>query len=73
MPPAAMTSRPPKALYVTALLTPVEARGPDVPLGVGWLTGVPTFAFASACARVPVVPRAETTGVAAVGVGAGDG
>src|SRR5439155_23514020 len=68
-PPAAMTSRPPRALYATALLTPVEARGPDVLLGVGWPTGAPI----PACARVPIVPEAETTGVAAVGVGAGDG
>jgi hypothetical protein len=65
-----MTSRPPRALYVTALLTPVEARGPDVLLlGVGRPTGAPF----SACARVPVAPAAETSGVAAVGVGAGDG
>lgn len=38
-------------------------------LGVGWPTGAPL----SACARVPVVPEAETTGAAAVGVGAGYG
>lgn len=58
-----MTSRPPKALYVTVLLTPVEARGPDVLLGVAWPTGAPI----SPCARVPVVPEAVTTGVATVG------
>ncbi len=54
---------------MTALLAPVEARSPDVLLGVGWPTGAPI----SPCARVPVVPGAETTGVAAVGVGAGVG
>jgi hypothetical protein len=54
----------------------VAARPPDVllGLGLGWPTGTPF----SACARVPVVPEAETTGVAAVGVaamgvGTGDG
>lgn len=51
------------------LLTPVEARSPDVLLGVGRPTGTPR----SPCARVPVVPEAETTGVTAVGLGAGNG
>ncbi len=55
------------ALYVTALPAPVEARPPDVLLGVGWPTGAPI----PACARVPVVP--ETTGVGTVGVGTGVG
>ena len=65
-----MTSRPPKALYVTtALLAPVEARSPDALLGVAWPTGAPI----PPCARVPIVPEEETTGVGAVGVGAGVG
>ncbi|WUO44251.1 hypothetical protein OHT57_01540 [Streptomyces sp. NBC_00285] len=54
---------------MTVLLTPVEARLPDVLLGVGWATGAPV----PACARVPMVPEAETTGAAAVGVAATDG
>ena len=53
----------------TALLAPVEARSPDVLLGVGWPTGAP----ASPCARVPVVSESASTGVTAVGVGAGVG
>jgi hypothetical protein len=58
------------ALYVTAVLAPVEARGPDVlPFGVGPPTGAPF----STCARLPILPAAETSGAAAVGVGAGDG
>jgi hypothetical protein len=39
-PPAAMTSRPPRVLYVTtALLAPVEAKSPGGLLGVVWPTG----------------------------------
>lgn len=72
-----MTSRPPRPPYVTALLAPVEARSPDALLGVGWPAGA-ALIFASACARVPVVPRAETAGAGAAGaaavfVGAGNG
>ncbi|MEH0549088.1 hypothetical protein QA802_40315 [Streptomyces sp. B21-105] len=59
------------ALYVTAVLAPVEARGPNVLLLLG--DGRPAGAPFSACARLPVLPAAETSGAATGGVAAGDG
>ncbi len=71
---------------MTALLIPVEARPPGVLLWVGRPAGVeplPEGVPAAACARVPIVLEAETTGAEAagraavdepvVGVAAGDG